>query len=183
MIEAITADWCSNGHDRNVVGTYARPNNGKVCRVCHRDALERSKAKKQAERRHDEELLPEEVERFRRKIDRSADGCWNWTGADNGNKYGVVQVAGKNKLAHRVSYRLHVGPVADGLELDHLCRNRSCVNPAHLEPVTHAENNRRAHAKEVCLRGHNDWVVYPSRTTRHCRTCNVERKRARRTTA
>ena len=68
------------------------------------------------------------------------DGCWVWTGAHDSSGYGNAYVDGRMRGSHRVSYEHHVGPIPDGLVLDHLCRNRSCVNPDHLEPVTHREN-------------------------------------------
>lgn len=72
-------------------------------------------------------------------------GCWLWTGALNWDGYGCFNAGPEiSSSAHRFAYRLLVGPVPDGLELDHLCRTRNCVNPDHLEPVTHAENVRRA---------------------------------------
>jgi hypothetical protein len=68
--------------------------------------------------------------------------CWVWQrGKSNG--YGIVTRNGKNQYAHRVVYERLVGAVPPGLDLDHLCRNTSCVNPAHLEPVSHGENMRR----------------------------------------
>lgn len=73
---------------------------------------------------------------------REVDGCWLWEGALRGG-YGRVKLDGRTQAAHRASYELHVGPIPSGLVLDHLCRNRSCVNPAHLEPVTTEENIRR----------------------------------------
>src|SRR6202030_118623 len=66
-------------------------------------------------------------------------GCWLWLGACNEFGYGKF---GKVK-AHRFSYEREKGPIPDGLEIDHLCRNKSCVNPDHLEAVTHGENRRR----------------------------------------
>lgn len=67
-------------------------------------------------------------------------GCWEWTGAVDLNGYGVVYGNGRMRKAHRVLYEKANGTVPHGLELDHLCRNRKCVNPDHLEPVTHREN-------------------------------------------
>lgn len=83
------------------------------------------------------------LDRFAAKVDVT-DDCWLWTAAKYPNGYGVFSVAaGQNRLAHRVAYELLVGPIPDGMQLDHLCRTRHCVNPAHLEPVTGIENRRR----------------------------------------
>lgn len=74
------------------------------------------------------------------KIERT-DSCWNWTGALTGGKgYGSVRHNGHTLPAHRVVYEILVGPVPFGLTLDHLCRNRRCVRPSHLEPVSNREN-------------------------------------------
>ena len=72
--------------------------------------------------------------------------CWEWQGYVAPNGYGMGGLHGKVQYAHRIAYEAFIGPVPDGLHLDHLCRNRRCVKPAHLEPVTQAENNRRAWA-------------------------------------
>ena len=80
------------------------------------------------------------------RVDQSAGpgGCWLWTGCTNRGGYGLTKFRGRTTGAHRAVYRLLVGPIPEGLDLDHLCSVRLCVNPAHLEPVTHAENVRRA---------------------------------------
>jgi hypothetical protein len=83
------------------------------------------------------------IERFRTKyaVD-GVNGCWEWTAHRDIGGYGMIYDNGRGRptAAHRVSYELHVGPIPDGLVLDHLRRNRACVNPAHLEPVTQLEN-------------------------------------------
>ena|SRR3990167_8473917 len=70
-------------------------------------------------------------------------GCWLWTGAITYGGYGVLKIGNTMTTAHRVSYELHKGKIPEGLQLDHLCRVRCCVNPDHLEPVTNKENMRR----------------------------------------
>lgn len=83
-------------------------------------------------------------DRFWAKVQKS-DGCWLWTGSKYQNGYGRIRVGkGKRALAHRVSWELANGPVPEGLELDHSCNCRACVNPAHLRLATHAENGRNS---------------------------------------
>lgn len=115
-------------------------------------------------------------------------GCWRWKGAivggENGG-YGQFRVGDRRIVAHRVAYELLVGPIPEGLELDHLCRNRWCVNPAHLEPVTHLENMRRAprwqdkNIKTHCIRGHEytpeNTYVNKKTGARRCRMCMLRR--------
>lgn len=87
--------------------------------------------------------------RFEEKVDRRGpDECWPWTGAIATNGYGQIRIGRAVDLVHRVAYRLYIGPIPAGLHIDHVvsrgCTRRDCTNPAHLEAVTQAENNRRA---------------------------------------
>lgn len=118
--------------------------------------------------------------------------CWDWVGARGPKGYGLIRsTTGKSPLAHRRSFEAFREPIPEGLELDHLCRNPSCVNPYHLEPVTHRENVLRGKApparlakRDCCARGHDltdPGNVYrrPSRpNTRQCRTCMRAMQRA-----
>jgi hypothetical protein len=77
--------------------------------------------------------------RFWSKVDRTGD-CWKWTAGLTGSGYGRFRWDGGEVAAHRFAYELLVGAIPDGLQIDHLCRNRACVNPAHMEPITQREN-------------------------------------------
>lgn len=121
-------------------------------------------------------------------------GCWTFTGALTREGYGQIWWKRKNNLAHRVSYELRVGPVSVGMQLDHLCRNKACINPAHLEPVTPGENTARADmnaatyqlSKTHCPRGHAydeaNTRIRPSTGHRQCRACIEIRQQERKST-
>lgn len=101
-----------------------------------------------------------DLARFFGSVRVSPTGCWEWTGSLNipngyGRFYRRINGVGRLRLAHRVSYETFVGPIPAGLEMDHLCRNKPCCNPAHLEPVTRSENIRRFVATVThCPKGH-----------------------------
>ena len=128
--------------------------------------------------------------RIQRNIVTDANGCWVWQGATSAAGYGRIATPRgrrqprRSQYVHRIAYETWVGPIPDGLALDHLCHNRACCNPAHLEPVTFSENLRRSpqsvanRAKSHCIHGHE---FTPENTRlvpkgRRCKAC--ERRRA-----
>ena len=108
-------------------------------------------------------------------IDASGD-CWEWTGNVSSAGYGRVGIRGRYLLAHRVIWKALVGPIPVGLQIDHLCRNTTCVNPDHLEPVTHTVNLRRGSSangrKTHCKNGHpfnrKNTYIDPTNGGRQC---------------
>lgn len=126
------------------------------------------------------------IDRLMERVDAEGD-CWIWIGRIGPNGYGIFSADGQGRrgkpavVAHRMVWGELVGDIADGLELDHLCRNRPCVNPDHLEPVTRTENVRRGmagaikRAKTHCAQGHQytpeNTYTYGPQNFRGCRTC------------
>lgn len=119
------------------------------------------------------------IDRFRALVGKpDADGCWPWLGKPDSYGYGRISEGGRGGRmlrAHRVSWEVHVGPIPDDHTIDHLCGNKRCVNPAHLEPVSASENLTRRHAKQThCQQGHplsgDNLYVNPS-GSRVCITC------------
>ena len=124
-------------------------------------------------------------DRFWEKVDASGD-CWEWTAAATGAGYGAIWVDGRMELAHRKAFELLVGPIP-AETLDHLCLNRLCVNPDHLEPVSRAENTSRGFRPgrnlTHCKRGHPfdaKNTHYRKRGGRECRTCHRDGEARRR---
>lgn len=121
------------------------------------------------------------MERFWSKVEKTK-SCWEWKNAKTTNGYGFFSINGKMAYAHRVAYELCKGKIPEELILDHLCRNKGCVNPDHLETVTLGENLRRADnqittinsRKTHCPRGHElkvpNLIYY--KTQRTCRRCH-----------
>lgn len=117
------------------------------------------------------------------------DDCWEWLGSRT-RGYGMATVNGKQTLAHRAAYEAFIGPIPDGLVLDHLCGNRGCINPEHLEPVTHQVNIQRGFdarpERSECSKGHpldeSNTYITPDgyRRCRYCRTDWSRQANARR---
>jgi hypothetical protein len=115
-----------------------------------------------------------------------ADGdCIRWTGPTNPKGYGTTGLGGRTQGVHRLAYELQVGPIPEGLEIDHLCRVRDCVRIEHLEAVTHQENVRRRMVSDVCPQGHpmtaentgHRHKLGRMTAHRYCKDCKVERNR------
>ena len=145
-------------------------------------------------------ILMSMEERFWGKVDKNGPipeyrpdlgPCWIWQGTLDSHGYGVFRIGSRsdtstrNVKAYRLSYELSIGPIPQDKEMDHLCRNRPCINPLHLEPVARRENILRGQTfaainaeKSLCPKGH----IYDLFNTgfykgsRYCRRCNNERR-------
>jgi len=113
--------------------------------------------------------------------------CWVWTACKDARGYGRFGVDRSNKKAHRLSYELLIGPIPEGTEIDHVCRNKSCINPDHLEAVTHRENVLRGESPSAkcavvthCAKGHEftpennyPYLMKNGRYRRRCKQCHL----------
>lgn len=118
--------------------------------------------------------------RFWTNIEHNSQGCWLWRGAKNNLGYGCTWYMGQAYVAHRLAWKLWGNVLQSGLELDHLCKNRNCINPNHLEAVTHRENILRGvspaatHAKKTkCPKGHNFDRTITRKTGKTQRVCSI----------
>jgi hypothetical protein len=134
-------------------------------------------------------------ERLWRRVQKGGPkDCWLWLGANNGNGYGVIGLGGRaagQDYVHRVAWELERGTIPEGLEVDHLCNTRGCVNVTHMELVTHQENNRRSSSpaglagrKTHCPVGHpydtaNTYRPPGAPNSRMCRACMAIRESKR----
>jgi len=129
------------------------------------------------------------ISRFLTHIQTSKNGCWIWIGSKDSCGYGLFQADRKRIRAHRFIYKYYNGDIPSNLEINHICGNPSCVNPAHLEAVTHRENilsgkgipainARKTHCDYGhTLSGDNLWIQ--SNGSRHCRACWKRRNQDR----
>jgi len=128
-------------------------------------------------------------DRLWKRVSKSEDGCWNWTGHVSGGGYGRIRNGGKREQAHRVSFALAGNKIPEGLVVDHICNNRRCVRPDHLQAITQRDNILRSdspparQSKQVaCLNGHpldGDNLFMRRNGKRECRVCIRARGRKR----
>ena len=131
-------------------------------------------------------LNDKQFARFMKKVSFDSSGCWLWTGSRGSTGYGIFFIDNSGGIfnAHRVAFDHFKHPIASGMEIDHLCFIRHCVNPEHLEMVTRDENLRRARLhrplKTHCKRGHSLETFYKSKRTgretygRVCKVCHAQ---------
>lgn len=169
---------------------------GRPARRCiiHRFEAKRAKERRYYNRRADEKIELGEIQRdrFLAKLEPEPNsGCWIWLAARSDSGYGRFSVGVTALWAHRCSYEFFVGPIPKGLQIDHLCRNRACVNPRHLEPVTALINGQRSPLSPIgrhygearCPQGHEpDWRygAQARGKRRTCRACHRDKERNRR---
>lgn len=174
---------CPAGHPYDETNTI-RTRGRRVCKAC---SYARWRAAHPPTR-----IVPSTVERFWARFVKLPSGCWQWTGALDVNGYGTFSIDGRSRGAHQAAWKLLVGPI-DNETIDHLCRNRGCVNPSHLEPASIADNVMRGESpparnarKTHCPNGHEytseNTYILPSKGWRRCRACTADYWRRQRRT-
>lgn len=124
------------------------------------------------------EVTDSDIRRFESYFDKTGSGCWLWTGGRQISGYGHFTLEFRKQFrAHRFSYELYIGKIPKHLEIDHLCKTRPCVNPKHLEPVTHKQNQERGYwaSRKECYNGHlytDNNIHYAKDGSRRCRKCS-----------
>lgn len=125
---------------------------------------------------------PSMRERIERGISKTASGCWEWQGSISSSGYGRLSKNNRPAYSHRESYEAFVGPIPEGFQIDHLCRNTKCCNPEHLEAVTPLTNGMRSKSfaarkarQTHCIHGHplsgDNLYIRPKEGWRMCKTC------------
>jgi hypothetical protein len=136
---------CVNGHEYTEQTVYHDTRGKRQCRICRAAGVRKWYDVKGREQQGRVKKVPR-IERLQQLYQIDDAGCWTWTGAINEDGYGIFC----KRTAHRYSYTQFKGPIPKGLEIDHLCSNRKCINPAHLEAVTHKENIQRSWSRGKC---------------------------------
>jgi hypothetical protein len=128
------------------------------------------------------------MERLMEMVEIDDASCWNFMGHRDRHGYGRISFKASGALAHRIAFEFCRGPITTGLELDHLCRNKACCNPAHLEPVDHRTNLLRGDSPTArlarqtnCAAGHDLVPDRYKKGVRYCPVCDLIRRRAKRT--
>lgn len=170
---------CQNGHEFTPENTYPRTDGRRRCRMCRLAYNEAWRVRRRPWR-------PKTVAgRIANSIEVTESGCWEWTMSIDAQGYGRISIDGYSAYAvHRASYETFVGPIPDGLVIDHLCRNRCCCNPDHLETVTMQVNTLRGEGagaknarKTHCIRGHEFTEANTYRYGDGWRACRACRRR------
>jgi hypothetical protein len=197
---------CPAGHEYTPENTAIYESKGyksRYCKACRVPSSRKHRAKKRGEEVEGKDEVAGLKLRFREKCavqevlhEKLGTPCWLWTGAKFPSGYGAFWLEGKTERAHVASWKILKGPVPEGMEIDHKCRRVDCVNPEHLEPVTHQENIDRTEkgargsknaAKTHCKNGHpyDDANTILAKNQfggpkRDCRICTNKNKQQRR---
>lgn len=181
---------CPNDHPYDEVWTYPSGRQWRTCRQCRLARSREYMRERRARERLEKGILPKEPTRLPIK-DREA--CWEWPKTRDSRGYGRTKAQKNgwgNIYVHRLAHEWFIGPIPEGLTIDHLCGNKACFNPKHLEAVTGKENILRSNSlgainarKTHCPKGHPYDVLLGAKQRRGCRQCNQQNRRERRVKA